>query len=94
MALDANRSGDAIANIDHAGVLARTDQNPGGFGGQTLEMHPGGLVGAVLGPHDGVHGQLEMVGLAAQQLGDRGVLVVGEAERDVDGLLHPSNATP
>ena len=94
VALDTNGGGDAVAHIDHTGVLAGTDQHPRGFGGQTLQMHPRRLIGAVLGPHHGVHGQFEVVGVAAQQLGDRGVLVISEAECDVDGLLHPRNATP
>src|SRR5579859_6514790 len=38
------------------------------------------LVGAVLGPHQREHGQLDVVGLAAEPLQDQVVLVVGEAE--------------
>ena len=32
VALDADGGGDAVADVDHAGVLAGTDEHPGRFG--------------------------------------------------------------
>src|SRR3712207_8247778 len=43
---------------------------------------------AVLGPHDRVHGQLEVVGYAAEQAGDGLGFVVGQAQLAVEGRRH------
>ena len=56
---------------------------PGPLGRQAAQVQPGRLVRAVLAPHHGVEGQLEVVGRAAQDLADGLELVVGEAERPV-----------
>ena len=64
-------SGDAVAGVDHAGVLARPDQHPLPLGGQPPEVDPGGLVGAVLAPHHRIEGQLEVVGLAPKTASTR-----------------------
>ena len=80
VALDAHGDGDAVARVDHARVLTGADQDPRRLGGQAAEVGPRGLVGAVLGPHDRVHGQLQLVGLPAQDALDGHQLVVGEAE--------------
>jgi hypothetical protein len=45
------------------------------------------LVPAVLRPEQREDGELEVVGLAAEQLDDTRVLGVGEAERLVEGLF-------
>ena len=87
MALDADGDGDAVAGVDHAGVLPRADEDARPFGRQPPQVEPGRLVGAVLAPHHGVEGELEVVGRAAQDLADGLELVVGQAERPVQGLL-------
>ena len=80
------------AGVDDPGVLPRADQHMGPFGRQAAQMDPARLVGAVLAPHDRVHGQLEMVGRAAEQPLDGGGLVVGQPEgpvqRHLDGVGH------
>src|SRR5215203_5692225 len=53
---------------------------------KTSEMTLRRLVGAVLRPHDGVHGQFELARIPAEQLDDGGELVVGEAQFPVKGL--------
>jgi hypothetical protein len=62
VALDADGHGDAVPGVDDPGVLARAHQHVGRLGGQALQVDAGRLVGAVLAPHDGEEGQLEMVG--------------------------------
>jgi hypothetical protein len=84
VALDAQCRGDAVADIDDAGVLARADEHPLGLGGQPLQVDPRGLVRAVLGPHDRVHRQLEVVGRSSQDVGDLLGLVVGQPQCSVD----------
>ena len=48
-----NLEGDrhAVANVDDAGVLARSLQDVLAFGGQLLQVDAGALVGAVFAPH-------------------------------------------
>ena len=87
VALDADGHGDVVAHIEDAGVLAGADQDAGTLGREPTEMQPGGLVGAVLGPHDRVHRQLEMVGSAPEDAFDLGGLGIGEAQRAVKGIL-------
>ena len=89
VALDPDGHGDAVPGVDHPGVLARADEDAGPLGGQPPKMEPRRLVGAVLAPHHGVEGQLEVVGRAAQDLGHGLVLVVGQAERPVQVLAAP-----
>jgi hypothetical protein len=87
VALDADGGGDAVAHIDHAGVLTGPHEYPLGLAGQPPEMDARGLVGAVLGPHDGVHRQFQVVRLAPQDLLDLQGFLVGEPEGAVDGLV-------
>ena len=87
VALDADGHRDAVAGVDHARVLSRTDQDPGALGGQAAQVQAGRLVGAVLAPHHGVEGELEVVGRPPEDLGHGLELVVGQAERPVQGLL-------
>ncbi|CAB4347493.1 unannotated protein [freshwater metagenome] len=70
MRLDANGSGNTVADINHTGIFARTDEHPGGFGRKSLEMNARRLVGAVLRPHHRKHRQLEVVGVAVEDLAD------------------------
>jgi hypothetical protein len=88
MRFDADGSGDAIAHIDNAGIFARTNKHPRSFGGKTLEMNPRRLVRAVLGPHDRKHRQLEMVGVAVEDLADVFVFGVSQAEGTVNRVIH------
>ncbi len=79
--LDLERDGPAVADVDHAGVLADAREHRGahGLGGglaEVAQVHLGGLVGAVLAPHHRVHGQLGVGGTAAEDLADPLVLVV------------------
>ena len=87
VALDADGHGDAVAGVDDPGVLARADQDPRALGRQAPQVQPGRLVRAVLAPHHGVEGQLEVVGGPAQDLADGLELVVGQAQRPVQRLL-------
>ncbi len=87
VALDADGDGEPVADVDDAGALARPDQDPGRLAREAAEIHPRRLVGAVLGPHDGVHGELELGGLPAQQFHDGAELVVGQAQCSVQWCL-------
>ncbi len=80
---DAHRDCEAVADVDDSRALTRTDEHPRRLGGKTTEMHARRLVRAVLGPHDGIHRELE-VGRLPVQLGDDHIeLVVGHAELPV-----------
>jgi hypothetical protein len=83
VALDADGDRDAVPGVDDTGVLPRSHQDFRALRGQPPEMAARRLVRAVLAPHDGVHGKLEVVGRAAQQplYGDG--LLVGQAEAAV-----------
>jgi hypothetical protein len=107
--LDLERDGVPLADVDHAGVLADAGQHlaraitEGGLLrdlGELPQVHLGGLVGAVLAPHHGVHRQLAAGGTTAEDLLDPGVLVglepelgprllaVGVLLREGDGVEH------
>ena len=66
MALDANCYGNAVADIDDTSILARTDEHPGCLRWQPSEMATRRLIRAMLGPHDRIHGEFEMVRLTDQ----------------------------
>ena len=87
VALDAHGHRDAVAGVDHPGVLARADEHAGALGGQAAQVQPGRLVRAVLAPHHRVERELEVVGGPAEDLADGLELVVGQAERPVQRLL-------
>ncbi len=86
MGLDPDGHGDAVAGVDHPGVLARTDEHVRGLGGQSPQVDPRRLVRAVLAPHDGEQGQLEVVGDPAEDAHDLVALAVGQPERPVKRL--------
>src|SRR6478609_6424043 len=70
----------ALADVDHAGVLTDAGEHLAdgrllGDLGELLEVDLGALVGAVLAPHHGVHGQLAAGRTAAEDLADLLVLV-------------------
>ena len=49
--LDLEDDGEPVADVDHAGVLARPDEDAVALGGQAAQVDLRGLVRAVLGPH-------------------------------------------
>ncbi len=83
--LDLERHRPAVADVDDARVLAHADQQVlahlvGGLGAELAQVHLGGLVRAVLGPHHRVHRELGRGGAAAEEVDDALVLVGLEAE--------------
>ena len=72
--LDFEDGGQPVADVHHAGVLARALQDLRAAGGQALEVDAAGLVGAVLAPHHAEDAELGEVGLAAEDFLDAGVL--------------------
>ena len=93
VALDSQGHRQAAAGIDHSGVLARPDQHVRPFGRQSLQMHPAGLVRAVLAPHHRIHGQFEVVGLPTEEPLDLAGLVVGEPQGSMDIAFHGMSLT-
>ena len=67
----------AVAHVDDAGVLADADQQRVALRqvAELAQVHLRALVGAVLAPHDAVHGQLGGGGPAAEDVADAQVLV-------------------
>ncbi len=84
--LDLEGDGEAVSDIDRAGVLARADEDVPALGRQAAQELLGVLVGAVLGPHQRQHRELDVAGFATQAGDDQFVLVVGEPELPVFGL--------
>ena len=83
--LDLEGDGPAVADVDDAGVLADAGEHlllhrVGRGLAEVAQVHLRRLVGAVLGPHDGVHGQLGVGGAAAEDLADAGVLVLLQSQ--------------
>lgn len=75
----------AVADVDDACVFADSDEEVfrhlgGGFVTEGAQVDFGGFVGAVLGPHDGVHGEFGCCGAAAEDVADALVFVVFESE--------------
>ena len=83
--LDLERHRPAVADRDRAGVLAGPHQHPLALGRQAPQELARVLVGAVLGPQQAEHRQLDVVGLAPELRVDQLVLVVGEPELAVLG---------
>jgi hypothetical protein len=79
--LDLERDRLALAEVDHAGVLAGPLQDALAGGGEPLQQAGGMLVPAVLRPEQREDRELEVIGLAGEQLDDARVLGIGEAER-------------
>ena len=93
VALDAHGDGDAVPDVDHAGVLAEAGEDPRRLERQPPEVDPGRLVRAVLRPHHCVHGQLELVGRPAEKPGDGVGLVVGQTQLAMEGRRHGRQPT-
>ena len=76
-----------VAEVEHAGVLARPLQHARAAARQPLQEQRRVLVAAVLRPEEREDGELEVVRLALQQLLDTRVLPVREAELAVEWLF-------
>ena len=79
---DLEGAGPAVADVDDAGVLARTLHDASRlrvFGGQALEVDAAGLVGAVLAPHHAVNAEFSEAGRASERRFDALVLVRSDA---------------
>ena len=85
VALDADRCADPVTDVDDAGALAGSDQDPRGLGRETLQVDARALVGTVLGPHDREHGEFQVVRLPVEDLADACVLVIGQSESAMCG---------
>ncbi len=84
VALDLEGEREAVADVDHAGVLAGALQDARAIGRQPAELGPGVLVAAVLRPEQGEDRELEVVRLPAHQLDDALQLAVGQPKRAMD----------
>jgi hypothetical protein len=87
VALDLEGDRLALAEVDDAGVLARTLEDALAARGKAPEQQRGVLVRTVLRPQEREDGELEVVRLAAQQVADTFELPVGEAEGEVKRLF-------
>ena len=87
MALDLERDRLALAEVDHARVLARPLEHARARRRQPPQQRRRVLVAAVLRPEQREDGELEVVRLAAEQLLDALQLPVREAERAVQRLF-------
>ena len=84
VALDLERDRQAVAEVEHARVLARPLQHALPGARQPLEEERRVLVAAVLGPEEAEDGELEVVRVAREQRADSLVLPVREAECAVE----------
>ena len=87
MGLDLEGDRLALAEVDHAGVLAGALQHALALGGEPLQQRRGVLVAAVLRPEQREDGELEVVRVAAEQLPDSVELPVGQTERPMERLF-------
>ncbi len=73
-------AGPTVADVDDAGIFAGALEDELAAGGQTLEVNAGGLVGAMLAPHDAEDAEFGAGGFASvEELLDFFVLVGSEA---------------
>jgi hypothetical protein len=68
VALHLEDGGLAVADVDHAGILARPLDHLGTAGRQLSQMHFRALVRAMLRPHDREDAELGQVGRAAHRM--------------------------
>ena len=80
MRLDLERDCQAVADRDHARVLAGTGDDAVAAHGQRPEQRAGALVRAVLAPHDAEDRELQLVRVAAQAVAEAESLA---SERDL-----------
>ena len=65
----------AVADVNDAGIFARTLHNPIALRGQPLQMDARRFIGAVLAPHHAVNAQFSQAWSAAERSQDAGVLL-------------------
>jgi hypothetical protein len=94
VALDLERDSLAVAEVEHARVLARPLQNSLAARRESLQQRRGMLVPAVLRPEQRKDRELEVVRLTLEQLVDAVELEVGEPERTVNRLLRDRRQRP
>ena len=87
MRLDLERDRLAVAEVDHARVLARPLEHTGAARRQALQQQRRVLVTAVLGPEQREHRELEAVRIALQKTPDPLELRVSQPERAVQRLF-------
>ena len=87
VALDLEGHGEAVADVDHAGVLTRALQHARAVRGQPAQLETRVLVAAMLRPEQREHGQLEVVGRPLERLLDLRVLGVRQPEGTMERLL-------
>ena len=80
--LDLEGAHEPAADGDGAGVLTGPEGHVLTLGGERAQQQLGVLVGAVLAPHQRVHGQLHLVGRTALLLAHQLVLAAGQPERE------------
>src|SRR5439155_17757034 len=85
--LDLERDRDAVAEVDHARVLAGSLQHPVAGARQPAQQPRGVLVAAVLRPEEREDGELEVVRSAPEQLADTLELPVGQTESAMQRLI-------
>jgi hypothetical protein len=69
----------AVADIDHAGILARAADYLGPGGGQLLQVDARGFVAAMLGPHHAEDAELGQIRLTAHRVQDALIFLGGQA---------------
>ena len=99
VALDLERDRPAVADVDHAGVLADADEQVlahllGGLLAELPQVHLARLVRAVLAPHHAVHRELGRRRAAAEDLVDPAVLVVLAARARGRAARRPASRAP
>ena len=67
-----------IANVDHAGILARPANDLRPLGRQLLQMKPRAFVTAMLRPHDRKDAQLDHIGFPPKRLQHIGIFILAE----------------
>ena len=87
VALDLERDGQPVTEIEDARVLTRPLQHAVAGARQALQQQRRMLVAAMLRPEEREHRQLEVVRLAVGQLADTVELPVCEAEQTMEGLF-------
>ncbi len=79
VAFNFEHRGQSIADVHHPGVFARPFDHPRPFGRQGFEMRLGAFITAMLAPHGGKNSQLDQIRFPLQQVGNTGVLFLGDA---------------
>jgi hypothetical protein len=87
VALDLEGDRLSVAEVDDARVLARALEDPRRLSREALQEERRVLVAAVLRPEEREDGELEVVGLALEQLLDTVEFPVGQSEGAVERLF-------